>query len=444
MIESRYLPHSAKRFKLTASGSLIASDGSEIEVEEVDGHQSVKISWLDGVMCYPIALLMIFTFTERPIPEHLVREIEPLYKDDDRKNLNKENIIYRFKNVRVESDRFPGYYYIPGFTDYVLDESGEMISNLTGKVKSWSKTQEGGSKNQTGGYAFTRLYSDMRGKSVVLFQHRALLLTFTKFEGNVESLVCNHKDGNPSNNSLSNLELITYRENNIHAVETGLRRGQSLPVLSKNVRTGEVLRFESASRCALHHGYDSPTIIFHRIRHNPDVVYPDFLLYKFDDGKPWPDVDESDVIRRGGVSNLIVSRNVFTGDIVVYDSIAKASAETGVLSETIGRHVFHKTLIPIHGYNFRYVKDAKTLPEHHEINLVAYRENPVYPSSPIIQKDSETGEVIIYPSTTKAMENLGIGKSYLHHLIKEKKLFKGRFILSQHNLKENIKVPLSK
>jgi len=77
------------------------------------------------------------------------------------------------------------------------------------------------------GYQQVQLWKN--GKCKVIGIHRLLLQTF-KLTNN-KKLEVNHKDGNKSNNLLSNLEWVTSKGNKKHAFETGLcdhRRGEKL------------------------------------------------------------------------------------------------------------------------------------------------------------------------------------------------------------------------
>ena len=49
--------------------------------------------------------------------------------------------------------------------------------------------------------------------------HRLVAATFI---GNIEGLTVNHIDGDTLNNNISNLEIVTQLENNLHAISTGL------------------------------------------------------------------------------------------------------------------------------------------------------------------------------------------------------------------------------
>ena len=77
-------------------------------------------------------------------------------------------------------------------------------------------------------------------------------------EGYSPGLTVNHKDGNPLNNHAKNLEWITQKENNQHAVKTGLRTwAKGCELVSDN---GESVMFDSMSE-ASNYLKRSPTYI---------------------------------------------------------------------------------------------------------------------------------------------------------------------------------------
>lgn len=61
------------------------------------------------------------------------------------------------------------------------------------------------------GYCTVRLYKD--GKHYPFYIHRLVMEHFSGCEGNFE---VNHKDGNKNNNKLSNLEVVSHKENCYH------------------------------------------------------------------------------------------------------------------------------------------------------------------------------------------------------------------------------------
>ena len=61
------------------------------------------------------------------------------------------------------------------------------------------------------------------GKSRMYNIHSLLCLSFIDKEYILKKLTVNHIDGNKLNNCFSNLEIITYSENNKHAIKTKLR-----------------------------------------------------------------------------------------------------------------------------------------------------------------------------------------------------------------------------
>ena len=98
--------------------------------------------------------------------------------------------------------------------------------------------------------------------------HRLILCTATQSSGH--GLQVNHKDGDKSNNRVSNLEWCTAKENTQHAEKLGLRTHQN-----KTVRKDSKLSIEEADiiRNLLKQGYSTTQIKRVVPKANPKNVY---------------------------------------------------------------------------------------------------------------------------------------------------------------------------
>lgn len=94
-------------------------------------------------------------------------------------------------------------------THYSISNDGQVRNDKTNKILSQSTQQD---------YKHVTLNID--GKAKRMKVHRLVAQTFLENPENKPYV--NHKDGNRSNNDVSNLEWVTPSENTKHAVKTGL------------------------------------------------------------------------------------------------------------------------------------------------------------------------------------------------------------------------------
>lgn len=98
---------------------------------------------------------------------------------------------------------------------YLISEYGHVMNIITGKILSPYIHNEYPRVNIC---ADKKYQKSSRGYSV--FVHRLVAWEFIPNPNNYP--VVNHLDGNKENSHFSNLEWTTYRDNNLHARQTGL------------------------------------------------------------------------------------------------------------------------------------------------------------------------------------------------------------------------------
>lgn len=99
--------------------------------------------------------------------------------------------------------------------------------NLEDKILSPIEKREKGQKQ---GYLFVNLFK--KNKGTLSYVHRLVAQAFIDNPENKKTV--NHKDGNKHNNHVDNLEWNTNKENNMHAIKTGLRTVESFRAPRKN------------------------------------------------------------------------------------------------------------------------------------------------------------------------------------------------------------------
>ena len=155
--------------------------------------------------------------------------------------------IQNIKPIKAITINGINFYYIKGYEGYYAISKCSKVYSIprviiqTNSVKYPIKGRILKTGLNSAGYLYVILCKNKKTKHLTI--HR---LVVESFIGEIpKGLTVNHKDGNKQNNNLSNLEIITYKENTRHAMKNGLHRNEMIPCLLENINTGKVRQFES-------------------------------------------------------------------------------------------------------------------------------------------------------------------------------------------------------
>lgn len=400
-----------------------------IPLEVIDGVRVVELDWFNGVKKYKYDIIPVVCFFKIKIPANLYDRIELIYEDGDKDNLLIENLSYRFTDGPLESELFKGFYYIPYYTDFIINASYDVISLRLYKHKGvlkhkrWTVSKPIPEKNITGGYYCGRGNRDYDGASGAT-RHRFIALAFIPYTSDPTKLVVNHKNGIPGCDSVSNLEWVTYSQNTKHAYDHGLHSNKTVAIVYLNEREGVEKRYNTVSACVKETGFTFG-FINGRLK-NQTVYYTDGIRFKFDDGLPWA---EKITERISPMEKAVFARNVFTNEITIYASVATASFKTGTKTATVRWHCNFLVKQPVSGYNFRYVSDDVLWPEHTEYHLRMYKRFTHYliPDG-VFLLDGENNIARFYECFSDLAVEVGISEQQLRKMAKQNMPLNGLFI----------------
>ncbi len=332
------IPHTGFMYEVSCEGVIRESYSGKIVSLEVSSEGEKKIpagatnEWIDGLS---LAVVLGVTYRNSLLPIKKLKELDVIYKDGNKSNHRLTNFIWKCPMGKLNHPLLEGYCYVPGYSRYLINKQGEVISAVSANKISPYVNKDG--------YLMYGVQPDV-GKRTIVGMHRLLCLAYLPYPGRVDSMDVNHIDGVKDNNELINLEWASRRRNSLHAHELGL--SNSKPVLVKDVFDNTVKRFysiEEAARCL---EIDGETLRQRLLRPNSNV-YDGSLIFKFEEDEvPWPDVKDYKYIT---TSNKVEIQSIKSESKIVKNSVVEVAEFFNVSPGTIYYHLSKNK----HGVIFR-------------------------------------------------------------------------------------------
>lgn len=144
--------------------------------------------------------------------------------------------------------------------DRIVPDSKTGTKRIKGRIMKQSENKD---KSRNGdGYYVVNLRKFHT--SCVTQVHKLVAEAFLSNEFNLPTV--NHKDGNKHNNNVENLEWATYSDNNLHALNNGLRHPRGNVIIQRNLNGSFVSMYQSACEASRKTGIGR-AIISHCLNH---------------------------------------------------------------------------------------------------------------------------------------------------------------------------------
>jgi len=272
--------------------------------------------WFDD---FSLAVVLAITYRNCVLPQRLLNKLDVIYKDGDVANFGLYNTVWKCPEGKLEHPEFPGFCYIPGFSRYLINQKGELLSPGKGDLLT--------PYHDENRYLMYGVQPDV-GNRTIVGMHRLLSLAWLEYPPNVDKLDVNHLDTIKHNNELTNLEWATRTRNNLHAQENGLMN--AMAVLTRNILTGETTRYYSMEEAARQLGLNGETIRQRVINGKDGRVYDGLQFKAESDDSPWIKFDTHKEYKWATNNRLIDVVHNHSGDKVEFRSFSTAAKFIGI------------------------------------------------------------------------------------------------------------------
>lgn len=457
------------QYMIDLSMKIVSNDGVECTLPIING--KVVVSLYNETQVVDLKWLSLLAHFEVNLPEQFRNRLFDVQFTEFGNKLTKFNcgMVMTFRKPMVIGGK---YRIVPNFTNYAVSKHGEVIS-ICGRdvLLPYARPCRGGV-----GYPQVEVYHPDKTHARYVAVHRLVAHAWVKNDDWMAKTVCNHIDGNKLNPYYKNLEWVTVKENNSHAIRTGLRT-DSVSCRVFDIVTQTEHSFPSITEAGAFMGFVGPLgRVRTTIKRAQKLLKERYEFRTHGDDRPWYYIGKTEpehasryifnvvcpdgstekilgtraLIKRFKIYNtptqglhciisLVRSRfpdhkvdiidqhpikpvqayNLSNDEVIHSDTIFELSKQLGLNKSEILRKVRRSDYTPLKGYLFRYATD-----DPWDLTK-AY--NAVQPMC-ISASNPETKEIATFGSLRETAKHFGVDRSTVKIRLNSSKDIRGWFL----------------
>lgn len=229
--------------------------------------------------------------------------------------------LYVWKFIKgLELPMYPGFRIIPGFSRYLVNASGSVISVHCGKYLEQHVSSVG--------YPTCRIVRD-DDLSKLMSVHVLVALAWLEYDQNVCDMEVDHLDGNRLNSNCNNLEWVTPCENKRRA-RLHNYGAQKKQLWIRNIKTGDKASFADIAELSRYLDVAKSSIYSYLNSANPNAVFKQTYIIWYDGCGDGEITDGHLMNREGSQKRSVLVKNVIDESISEYNSVVDFIKDSGL------------------------------------------------------------------------------------------------------------------
>lgn len=390
---SSKIPHCSEDYWIDVSNGITVMNG--VSPVTADTNKNYTLTIHGKRINKPIEWLVAFTYIPLYESQSFAHTWNVGFKSKSDGQINQKNLYWIPPKGGTLCPENNNFYVIPGYSRHGVSEDGLVFARHTSSVLMVRRSNT----KIDNPYILATCWSEF-GNKETLMVHRAIGLAVLEYPEPPDNMTIDHVNGVKADNYKSNLEWVTYAQNNIRAMNLGLRKAR-IPVIVRDYKTRKDYWYRSVSDAAIDIGINSGGL------HRNAVKFSDKLLsgrYKvrFETNSDSIDDAAFEFVVVGEGKKDCIGRNIDTDETFVCKNEYGLSEITGLKPREIRNLMWGDKCWPLKGWLIRRLNNATDINRQYtalELKMIRTGEQIV---NPFYVTDLETDKKTIHPSLVGA------------------------------------------